>query len=162
MPSWDQVMEYPRHVVDRFGMRQHIEFSTRIKSAVYAKPTQRWTLNDRTRQKAYTCTYFVSAAGVLSVTYEPPFKGLDSFKGEWCVSSRWPKETVEFTGKRVAIVGTGATGCFISAALALISRRFNSRSTTISRVSCCLKAEFEGRKGLACKGATHAPPARRW
>ena len=112
--------------------------------------------------KAYTCTYFVSAAGVLSVTYEPPFKGLDSFKGEWCVSSRWPKETVEFTGKRVAIVGTGATGCFISAALALISRRFNSRSTTISRVSCCLKAEFEGRKGLACKGATHAPPARRW
>ncbi len=109
MPSWDQVMEYLRHVVDRFGMRQHIEFSTRIKSAVYDKSSQRWTLTTA-QGKTYTCTYFVSAAGVLSVTYEPPFKGVDSFKGEWYVSSRWPKETVDFTGKRVAIVGTGATG----------------------------------------------------
>jgi cyclohexanone monooxygenase len=109
MPTWDQVVEYLRHVVDRFDMRKHIDFSTPVKSAVYDQATGLWRITTA-QGKSYTCNYFISAAGVLSVVYQPPFKGLETFKGRWYQSSRWPKEPVDFTGKRVAIIGTGATG----------------------------------------------------
>ncbi len=108
MPTWDQVLAYLAHVVDRFDMRKHMEFSTRIKSAIYNEATKKWTLTTEAG-KAYTCNYFISAAGLLTVAYEPPFKGLDSFKGKWYLTSRWPKEPVDFKGKRVGIVGSGST-----------------------------------------------------
>ena len=53
--------------------------------------------------------FLVAAVGILSARYIPPFEGIDSFKGESYHTSRWPKEKVDFTGKRVAVIGTGAT-----------------------------------------------------
>jgi cation diffusion facilitator CzcD-associated flavoprotein CzcO len=108
MPSWDQVIAYQSFVVDKLDLRQHIQFNTRIKSALYNEATNQWTITTEAG-KAYTCTYFVSAAGLLTVAYEPPFKGLNSFNGQWYVTSRWPKEPVDFAGKRVGIVGSGST-----------------------------------------------------
>ena len=68
---------------------------------------------DRRRPTAATrCSarYLITAAGALSATNVPDFKGLDSFKGTWHHTSRWPKEQVDFTGKRVGVIGTGSTG----------------------------------------------------
>lgn len=108
MPTWDQVIDYQRFVVDKLDMRKQIEFNTRIKSAHYDDASKTWTMTTEAG-KSYTCNYYISAAGLLTVAYQPPFKGLDTFKGQWYVTSRWPKEPVDFTGKRVGIVGSGST-----------------------------------------------------
>jgi cation diffusion facilitator CzcD-associated flavoprotein CzcO len=107
-PTQPQVLAYLRHVADRFDMRKDIQFSTRVESAVYDESSNVWNVstNDgRTR----TAKYLITAAGVLSLPYTPPFPGLDQFQGEWYVTGRWPKEGVDFAGKRVAVIGTGAT-----------------------------------------------------
>ncbi|MGQ0618895.1 MAG: flavin-containing monooxygenase [Panacagrimonas sp.] len=108
MPSWEHVSGYLRHVVERFDMRKDIQCDTRMKSAVYDEARNRWTLTTEQGER-FTCTYFVSAIGWFAVPYEPPFKGLESFKGQRYLSCRWPKEPVDFTGKRVGIVGAGST-----------------------------------------------------
>ena len=108
MPSWEHVVAYQRYVVDRFDLRRHIQFNTRIKSVVYDEATGLWTVTPE-QGEPLTCSYYVSAAGLLTVAYEPPFPGLSTFKGQWYQTSRWPKEPVDFTGKRVAIVGSGST-----------------------------------------------------
>jgi cyclohexanone monooxygenase len=56
-----------------------------------------------------TCRYLITATGVLSSPYAPPFPGLDEFQGEWYMTARWPQHDVDFSGKRVAIIGAGAT-----------------------------------------------------
>jgi cation diffusion facilitator CzcD-associated flavoprotein CzcO len=108
MPSWDQVLDYIGHVVDRFDMRKDIQFDTRVKSAIYDEVANKWRITTMAGE-TFACTHFVSAAGLLHIAYEPPFKGLDTFQGEWHMTSRWPKEDVDFRGKRVAIVGSGST-----------------------------------------------------
>jgi cyclohexanone monooxygenase len=57
-----------------------------------------------------TCRWLITGLGWLGIAYRPPFPGADSFQGESCVTSRWPHEPVDFAGKRVAVIGTGATG----------------------------------------------------
>jgi cation diffusion facilitator CzcD-associated flavoprotein CzcO len=107
-PTQPQMLRYIEHVADRFDMRKDIQFNTYVKSAAYDEVTNRWTfVTDRGEN--FTAKFFVSAAGLLSVPMRPPFKGVDSFQGDWYVTGRWPKKPVDFTGKRVAIIGTGPT-----------------------------------------------------
>jgi cyclohexanone monooxygenase len=108
MPAQEHVSAYLRHVVERFDLRKDIVFNTRIKSAIYDVATRKWTVTSE-QGAAFTCTYFITAAGLLTIPYLPPFKGIETFKGEWHLTSRWPKDKVDFAGKRIAIVGSGAT-----------------------------------------------------
>jgi cation diffusion facilitator CzcD-associated flavoprotein CzcO len=108
-PTQQHVLEYLRHVADRFDMRKDIQCSARVTAAVYDEERNRWTVEIEGGER-FTSTYLVCASGVLSVTYDPPFPGLETFEGEWYQTSRWPKNPVDFQGKRVAVVGTGATG----------------------------------------------------
>ncbi|KAH0836927.1 Phenylacetone monooxygenase [Fonsecaea pedrosoi] len=104
-----EVLSYLNHVADRFDMRKDILFKQRVKSAHYDADLNIWDI--RTADNIhYTCHFLVTAAGVLSATRAPPFSGLDSFQGKWYQTSNWPKEKIDFAGKRVAVVGTGATG----------------------------------------------------
>jgi cation diffusion facilitator CzcD-associated flavoprotein CzcO len=89
-------------------MKKDIQFGTRVKSCHYSKETGLWTLTTDKGESA-TCRYFISASGVLSVGRELPFKGTENFKGESYRSYAWPKHEVAFKGKRVAVIGTGAT-----------------------------------------------------
>jgi len=107
-PAQAETLSYLQHVVDRFDMRKHIEFDTRVESAVYDEPAQLWKITTDDGE-TYACKYLITAVGVLSLPYKPPFPGLESFAGEWYVTGRWPKDPVDFTGKRVAVIGTGAT-----------------------------------------------------
>ncbi|HEY9413643.1 MAG TPA: NAD(P)/FAD-dependent oxidoreductase, partial [Pseudonocardia sp.] len=108
-PGQAEVERYLQHVADRFDMRRDIQFNSRVTAAVYDDATNRWTITTEAGQ-SFTSAYLVSASGVLSVGIDPPFPGLGSFTGQWFQTSSWPKEPVDFTGKRVAVVGTGATG----------------------------------------------------
>ena len=95
-------------VTDHLDLRKQIQFNTRVEAARRDEANNLWRI--RTSDgKEYTCTYFITATGPLATPLKPPFPGLDSFKGEWYQTGLWPKHKVDFVGKRVAVVGAGAT-----------------------------------------------------
>src|SRR5437660_231934 len=99
---------YLNYVADKFDLRKDIQFNSRVASAVYDPKTSRWEVRLENSQRM-RAQFLVAAVGILSARYVPPFEGIDSFRGESYHTSRWPKEKVDFTGKRVAVIGTGAT-----------------------------------------------------
>jgi cyclohexanone monooxygenase len=108
-PAQASVLTYLKHVADRHDMRRDIRFDTRVSGATYDEATNTWTVTT-TAGDRYRCRFLIPATGFLSAAYEPPFAGLGDFAGEWYLTARWPHEPVDFTGKRVAVIGTGATG----------------------------------------------------
>ncbi|KAK6375691.1 hypothetical protein LTS17_007513 [Exophiala oligosperma] len=108
-PTQPEVEKYVNHLVDQLDLRRHMAFNTRIKSAHRDETHNVWRLTT-SDGSTYTCSFLVTATGPLATPLEPPFPGLDSFNGEWYLTGRWPKhKKVDFAGKRVAVVGTGAT-----------------------------------------------------
>lgn len=103
------IEKYANHVADRFELRKDIEFNTRIESAEFDNETAQWTIRAR-GGNTYTAKYLVLAVGNLSLPRVPNFKGLEQFKGRWFHTGQWPKETVDFTGRTVGIIGTGSSG----------------------------------------------------
>jgi cyclohexanone monooxygenase len=105
----DELLVYANHVADRFDLRKDIKFETRVNSAVYDEASRRWLIGTD-QGDLWSVKYFVTAAGCLSATNVPNFKGLDTFQGEWYHTSQWPQSGVDLSGKRVGIIGTGSTG----------------------------------------------------
>jgi cyclohexanone monooxygenase len=103
-----EILRYIQHVTDKFELRDGIKFNTRVTSAVFDENANRWTVttNQDDRVSARFC---IMATGCLSSARVPDFKGLDSFKGEWYHTGYWPHEGVDFTGKRVGVIGTGSS-----------------------------------------------------
>jgi len=100
---------YLNFVADKFDLRKDIQFNSRVTSAIYDEQANRWDLQLENGERA-RAQFLVAATGLLSARYTPPFEGIDTFQGESFHTSRWPKEAVDFKGKRVAVIGTGATG----------------------------------------------------
>lgn len=107
--------------IDRYNLRKHIEFDKRIVAAHYSDVDNLWTITTAGGTST-TCRYFVAATGPLSLPKEPPFAGLKSFTGEWYQAASWPSHKVDFHGKRIAIVGTGATGVQIIPKLGSVAK----------------------------------------
>ncbi|MFT3972121.1 MAG: NAD(P)/FAD-dependent oxidoreductase [Amaricoccus sp.] len=103
------IQRYISHVADKLDVRKLIDFRTKIVSMTYDGDSQTWTVTTD-KGEVITCRYCVMATGNLSIPLFPAIPGLDSFEGEKYHSGRWPAEKVDFTGKRVAVFGTGATG----------------------------------------------------
>jgi cyclohexanone monooxygenase len=108
-PPQAETEAYLRHAAERFDMLDNIQFRTRVTSAVYDERTNLWTVSTDAGD-VITCRFFVTATGLITVPKEPPFPGLDKFQGAWYQTPRWPKEPVDLVGKRVVVVGTGASG----------------------------------------------------
>jgi cation diffusion facilitator CzcD-associated flavoprotein CzcO/acetyl esterase/lipase len=104
-----EILSYLQHVADRYELRKDIIFSTRIQSAVWNEATKRWNLRTDTGEQM-GCRYYVMATGCLSLPKSPDIEGVDRFRGEVFFTGRWPHHKVDFTGKRVAVVGTGSSG----------------------------------------------------
>lgn len=109
-PAQAEVAEYLRFVADRLDMRRDIRFGTRVEAAEFDDDANLWRLRTDAGDEI-TATYYVAAQGILSAPYLPDFPGIDTFDGEVLFTPRWPHDReLDFAGKRVAIVGTGATG----------------------------------------------------
>ncbi len=100
---------YLNYVADKFDLRREIRFNSRVVSASFDEDEDRWQveLEDGHRSRAQ---FLITAVGLLSAHYVPDFPGLESFRGDWCHTGRWPKEGMDLAGKRVGVIGTGATG----------------------------------------------------
>jgi cation diffusion facilitator CzcD-associated flavoprotein CzcO/acetyl esterase/lipase len=104
-----EILAYLSHVADRYDLRRDIEFSTRLESAVWDDEAARWRLRTD-RGEEISCRFYVMASGCLSVPKTPDIEGVDRFRGEVYFTNRWPHGGVDFTGKRVAVIGTGSSG----------------------------------------------------
>jgi len=104
-----EILAYAEHVVDRFDLGRDIQLSTLITRLDYDDDRCRWNV-ETNRGELILARWVLLAPGLLSVPKVPPFPGLDAFRGEWHQTSRWPKEPVDFEGKRVAVIGTGSSG----------------------------------------------------
>jgi cation diffusion facilitator CzcD-associated flavoprotein CzcO len=100
---------YLNYVADKFDLRRHIQFNARVSSAVYDERENRWQVRTEDGRRA-RAQFLITAVGLLSAHYIPDFAGIESFTGDWCHTGRWPKEGMDLRGKRVGVIGTGATG----------------------------------------------------
>ena len=107
-PEQDEILRYLEHCANRFDLKPDIQFGTRVTETVYDEKTIRWTVRTD-KGDVVSARFVIAAVGSLSATNVPKFKGLDSFKGRAYHTSQWPHEGVDFTNKRVAVIGTGAT-----------------------------------------------------
>jgi cation diffusion facilitator CzcD-associated flavoprotein CzcO len=104
-----EILSYIRHVVDKFDLARDISFSTRLESARYDEAHALWTV-ETSKGQSLKSRFLIMAVGQLSKPKKPEIPGEASFKGEIYHSALWPREEVDFTGKRVGIIGTGSSG----------------------------------------------------
>ena len=99
---------YLNHVADRFDLRRDIQFNSRVVSALWQETPRQWELVLDSGAR-HTARFLVTAVGILSAAVMPNIAGIDRFAGVSCHTHRWPKDGIELAGKRVGIIGTGAT-----------------------------------------------------
>ena len=104
-----QILEYIEHVADRFDLRKDVKLNTRVVSARFDSTSSLWTIETDAGQQV-SAPYIVMATGNLSTPRVPDFEGLERFQGAWYHTGLWPHEGVDFTGLRVAVIGTGSSG----------------------------------------------------
>ena len=108
-PGQPEIMRYLNHVADRFDLKRDIQFNTRVTAAHYDETANRWRVRTETGE-TFVAKFLITAVGCLSTANVPKFEGLESFAGDWYHTGQWPHEGVDFTGKRVGMIGTGSTG----------------------------------------------------
>ena len=108
-PEQAEILRYLNYVADRFQLRTDIQFNTRVTAAHFDEERHKWIvyLNDGQHILA---KYFITGIGCLSAANVPNIQGLQRFSGNWYHTGHWPHEKVDFTGKRVGIIGTGSSG----------------------------------------------------
>ena len=117
MAEWDwkehfspqpDTLEYLNYVADKFDLRRDIQFRSTVKSAAWDEAANLWSVTLEDGQQT-SARFLMTAIGILSAYTLPAIPGRDSFKGPAYHPARWPHTPVDFTGKRVGIIGTGAT-----------------------------------------------------
>jgi cyclohexanone monooxygenase len=107
-PAQPEILRYLNHVADRFDLRRDIALETRVLSATFDEDRQSWAVCASTG--LVRCRFLVMATGCLSSLRLPDIQGIDDFAGDWYHTASWPHEGVDFTGRRVGVIGTGSSG----------------------------------------------------
>jgi 4-hydroxyacetophenone monooxygenase len=107
----DVLLDYFRRCADAFDLREHIRFGSMVHSATWSEADRRWTVQVQFadgREEAIEANAVVSAVGQLNRPLFPDIEGRESFAGPSFHSARW-NHTIDLRGKRVAVIGTGAS-----------------------------------------------------
>jgi cation diffusion facilitator CzcD-associated flavoprotein CzcO len=107
-PEQHEIRAYLEHVAQRYDLNKDITFGTRVAAATFDEDDDTWTVTTDAGESV-RARYVIAGVGALSVSNTPRFDGIDSFRGESYHTGRWPHEKVDFTGKRVGVIGTGAS-----------------------------------------------------
>ncbi len=108
-PEQPEILRYLNHVADRFDLKRDIRFGARVESARYDEAANLWRVTTVAGER-YAARFLITAVGCLSTANVPDIPGLETFGGRWYHTGQWPREGVDFTGKRVGQIGTGSTG----------------------------------------------------
>ena len=108
-PEQAEIVRYVNHVAQKFDLKRNIRFNTRVTTARYDEASNLWEVTTE-QGEHFTAQFLITAVGCLSAANVPKIAGLENFKGRWHHTGQWPKEGVDFTGKRVGQIGTGSTG----------------------------------------------------
>jgi cyclohexanone monooxygenase len=103
-----EILRYLQHVAERFDLRRDIQFETRVERASWNDDSKRWTITTDAEDN-YSAQYCIMGTGCLSSFNRPDIAGLDDFAGPVYLTGHWPHEGVDFTGQRVAVIGTGSS-----------------------------------------------------
>lgn len=113
----DELLRYLNHVADRFDVRRHFHFNSRVTSAQWLAARNRYRVQTDAGH-AVECRFLVMTTGNLSARRKPDFPGLDEFTGEWVQTAAWPQYDVPLRGRKVAVIGTGSSGIQAATAVA--------------------------------------------
>jgi cyclohexanone monooxygenase len=108
-PDWQALRRYFDHVDSVWGLRHDIRFSTRVSGATWDEAQRCWDVRTDSGETLRT-RFVVLCTGFAAKAYVPDIPGLADFAGEWSHTAHWPQEGVDLTGRRVAVIGTGASG----------------------------------------------------
>ncbi|MEM6496024.1 MAG: NAD(P)/FAD-dependent oxidoreductase, partial [Pseudomonadota bacterium] len=103
-----EILDYARHVAERFDLRRDMHFATTITSAVFDEAANRWLVTTD-KGECISARYCIMGTGCLSTARMPDFEGLSSYEGETYHTGHWPHEPVSFESKRVGVIGTGSS-----------------------------------------------------
>lgn len=104
-----EILAYLHHVADRFDLRPLISFSTTVESTIFDEDQQRWRVSTN-RGDEILARHCIMATGSLSATRLPDLPGIEDFAGPVLHTGNWPHGQVDFSGKNVAVIGTGSSG----------------------------------------------------
>jgi cation diffusion facilitator CzcD-associated flavoprotein CzcO len=110
-------LRYLNYVADQFDLRKHMQFNCKVEAAHYDEVNNHWRLKIADGREM-TCRFVILALGLLSIPTLPRYEGMDSFKGRSFHTFYWPHEPVELAGKKIGIIGTGATAIQVIADIA--------------------------------------------
>ncbi|MEQ8497442.1 MAG: NAD(P)/FAD-dependent oxidoreductase, partial [Gammaproteobacteria bacterium] len=103
-----EILRYANHVADRFDLRRDIQFETRVASASYDAASARWQI-ETSAGETFSARFYIMATGCLSVPKEVDIAGRETFGGRTYHTADWPRDGVDFSGQRVAVIGTGSS-----------------------------------------------------
>lgn len=145
-----ELLRYAAHVADRFDLRKNIRFSTRVTSATLDEHAGRWrVMTDR--GEIVSARFVVLATGILSVPNMPPFPGLENFRGEVYHTGKWPTTPVDFTGKRVVVIGTGSSGVQVIPEIAKVATHLSVLQRTPNYVVPARNEALDPQEAAAIK-----------
>jgi len=104
-----EILRYAQHVADRLDLRRDIHFNTKVAQAHFDDSRSLWCVSTADSESQTEARFCIMATGCLSVPQRPDIEGLDDFAGDLHQASLWPHEGVDFTGKRVGVIGTGSS-----------------------------------------------------
>jgi cation diffusion facilitator CzcD-associated flavoprotein CzcO len=110
-------LRYLNYVAEKFNLREHMQFSCRVERMVFDETSDTWRLHLEDGREL-TCRFVISALGPLSMPTLPNYPGMDRFRGPSFHTHHWPSEPVVLEGRRVAVIGTGATAIQLIPAIA--------------------------------------------
>jgi len=108
-PEWRELRRYFQHVDKKWNVSAHTTFNKCVETAIFDTKKNQW-LVECADESQVNCKWFIPCLGFASKHYQPPFPGIHDFKGEVYHTAKWPQHDVPLKGKRVAVVGTGASG----------------------------------------------------
>jgi cation diffusion facilitator CzcD-associated flavoprotein CzcO len=108
-PDRHALRRYFEHVDDVWDVRRDIRFDTRVEGARWDEDRRSWHIDTSTGDSV-RARFFVLCTGFAAKAYIPDLPGLDDFEGPWHHTAHWPQDDIDLTGRRVGVVGTGASG----------------------------------------------------
>jgi len=108
-PGWEELRAYFKHVCDTLDLWPLMRMNAKVESARFDEKSSIWHLQ-LGGGDAVTTRFLLPALGFASKPYLPDFPGLENFSGDWCHTARWPQEGIDLAGRKIAVIGTGASG----------------------------------------------------